>query len=87
MAILVDEAPSDARVVVGSLAVFVHLHEAGMGHLVDFRPTDPSLATLAIDRQALLLGEASPNQFLAQQIQKPSLCGFRLRILNLLPLL
>ena len=87
MPILVDKAPSDARFVVGSLAVFVHLHEAGMGLLVDFRLIDPSLAILAIDRQALHFDEAAPNQFLAQQIQKPSLCGFRLRILNLLPLL
>ena len=49
MPILVDEAPSDAWVVVGSLAVCVHLHEVGMGLLVDFRPLDPSLAILAID--------------------------------------
>ena len=87
MPILVDEAPSDARVVVGSLAVFVHLHEAGMGLLADFRPIAPSLAPLAIDRQALHFGEAAPNLYLAQQIQKPSLCGFRLRILNLLQML
>ena len=74
MPILVDKAPSDARFVVGSLAVFVHFHEAGMGLLVDFRLIDPSLAILAIDRQALHFDEAAPNQFLAQQIQKPSLC-------------
>ena len=59
MPILVDKAPSDAWVVVGSLAVFVHLHEAGMGLLVGFRPIDPSLALLAIDRQALHFGEAA----------------------------
>ena len=47
--------PSDARVVAGTLAIAVHLHEAGLGLLVDLRPTDPSLATLAVDRQALLL--------------------------------
>ena len=47
--------PSDAQVVVGTLAVVVHLHEAGLGFLVDLRPTDPSLAILAVDRQALLL--------------------------------
>ena len=47
--------PSDARVVVGTLAIVVHLHEAGLGLLVDLCPTDPSLANLAIDRQALLL--------------------------------
>ena len=47
--------PSDAQVVVGTLAVVVHLHEAGLGFLVGLRPTDPSLATLAVDRQALLL--------------------------------
>ena len=62
MPILVDEAPSDAWVVVGSLAVFVHLHEVGMGLLVAFRPIDPSLAILAIDRQALHFDEAAPNQ-------------------------
>ena len=55
MSILVDEAPSDARVVVGSVDVFVHFHEAGMGLLVGFRLIDPSLAILAIDRQALRL--------------------------------
>ena len=47
--------PSDARVVVGTLAIVVHLHEAGLGLLVDLCPTDPSLAFLAVDRQALLL--------------------------------
>ena len=47
--------PSDAQVVVGTLAVVVHLHEAGLGFLVDLRPTDPSLAILAVDRHALLL--------------------------------
>ena len=41
------------RVVVGAPAVVVHLHEVGLGRLVDLRPTDPSLATLAVDRQAL----------------------------------
>ena len=56
--------PSDAQVVVGTLAVVVHLHEVGLGLLVDFRPTDPSLANLAVDRQALLLDEEAPNQFL-----------------------
>ena len=52
------------RVVVGTLAVVVHLHEVGLGLLVDFRPTDPSLANLAVDRQALPLDEEAPNQFL-----------------------
>ena len=52
------------RVVVGAPAVVVHLHEVGLGLLVDFCSTDPSLATLAIDRQALLLDEEAPNQFL-----------------------
>ena len=47
--------PSDAQVVVGTLAVVVHLHEVGLGFLVDLRPTDPSLEILAVDRQALLL--------------------------------
>ena len=47
--------PSDAQVVVGTLAVVVHLHEAGLGFLVDLRPTDPRLVILAVDRQALLL--------------------------------
>ena len=56
--------PSDAQVVVGTLAVVVHLHEVGLGLLVDFRPTDPSLANLAVDRQALLLDEEAPNQSL-----------------------
>ena len=51
-------------VVVGAPAVDVHLHEAGLGFLVFRRPTDPSLATLAVDRQALLLDEEAPNQFL-----------------------
>ena len=49
------------RVVVGALAVVVHLHEVGLGLLVDLRPTDPSLATLAVDRQALLLDEEAPK--------------------------
>ena len=52
------------RFVVGAPAVAVHLHEAGLGLLVDLRPTDPSLATLAVDRPALLLDEEDPNQFL-----------------------
>ena len=52
--------PSAARVVVGTLAVVVHLHEAGLGFLVDLRPTDPSLAILAVDRQALLLKSCPP---------------------------
>ena len=52
--------PSDAQVVVGTLAVVVHLHEVGLGLLVDFRPTDPSLANLAVDRQALLLKSVAP---------------------------
>ena len=47
--------PSDAQVVVGTLAVVVHLYEVGLGFLVDLRPTDPSFAILAVDRQALLL--------------------------------
>ena len=47
--------PSDARVVVGTLAIVVYLYEAGLGLLVGLCPTDPSLATLAVDRQALLL--------------------------------
>ena len=47
--------PSDAQVVVGTLAVAVHLHEAGLRFLVDLRPTDPRLAILAVDRQTLLL--------------------------------
>ena len=42
--------PSDARVVVGTLAIVVHLHEVGLGFLVDLRPTNPSLAILAVDR-------------------------------------
>ena len=87
MPILVDKAPSDARVVVGSLVVFVNFQEAGMGLLVDLRPTDPSLAILAIGRQALRLDEAAPNKFLAQQFQIPNLRGFRFRILNLPPFL
>ena len=45
-------------------AVVVHLHEVGLGHFADFRQTDPSLATLAVDRQALLLDEEARNQFL-----------------------
>ena len=36
----------------------------GLGLLVDLRPTDPSLAALAVDRRALLLDEEAPNQFL-----------------------
>ena len=52
------------QAVVGALAVVVHLLEVGLGHFVDFRQTDPSLATLAVDRQALLLDEEAPNQFL-----------------------
>ena len=52
------------RFVVGAPAVVVHLHEVGLGLLVDLRPTDPSLATLAVDGQALLLDEEAPNQFL-----------------------
>ena len=52
------------RVVVGGPAVVVHLHEVGLGLLVGLRPTDPSLATLAVDRQALLLDEEASNQFL-----------------------
>ena len=51
-------------VVVGAPAVVVHLHEVGLDFLVDLRPTDPSLATLAVDRQVLLLDEEAPNQFL-----------------------
>ena len=51
-------------VVVGTPTVVVHLHEVGLGLLVDLRPTDPSLAFLAIDRQALLLDEEAPSQFL-----------------------
>ena len=47
--------PSDARVVMGTLAIVVHLHDVGLGLLVGLCPTDPSLATLAVDRQALLL--------------------------------
>ena len=52
------------QVVVGAPAVVVHLHEAGLGLLVDLRPTDPSLATLAVDRQALLLDKEASNQVL-----------------------
>ena len=52
------------QAVVGALAVVVHLLEVGLGHFADFRQTDPSLATLAVDRQALLLDEEAPNQFL-----------------------
>ena len=52
------------RFVVGAPAVAVHLHEVGLGLLVDLRPADPSLATLAIDGQALLLHEEAPTQFL-----------------------
>ena len=51
------------RVVVGAPAVVVHLHEVGLSLLVDLRPTDPSLATLAVDGQALFHEEA-PTQFL-----------------------
>ena len=56
--------PSDARVVMGTLAIVVHLHEVGLGLLAGHSPTDPRLATLAVDRQALLLDEETPNQFL-----------------------
>ena len=56
------------RFVVGAPAVAVHLHEVGLGLLVDLRPTDPSLATLAVDGQALLLDEETPNQFLTDLI-------------------
>ena len=56
------------RVVVGAPAVVVHLHEAGLGLLVGLRPTDPSLATLAVDGQALLLDEETPNQFLTDPL-------------------
>ena len=52
------------QAVVGALAVVVHLLEAGLGHFADFRQTDPSLATLAVDGQALLLHEEAPTQFL-----------------------
>ena len=52
------------RVVVGALAVVVHLHEVGLGHLADLRPTAPSLATLAVDRQALLLDKEASNKVL-----------------------
>ena len=52
------------RFVVGAPAVAVHLHEVGLGLLVDLRPTDPSLAALAVDGQALLLHEEAPTQFL-----------------------
>ena len=52
------------QAVMGALAVVVHLLEVGLGHFADFRQTDPSLATLAVDRQALLLDEEAPNQFL-----------------------
>ena len=52
------------QVAVGAQAVVVHLHEVGLGLLVDLRLTDPSLATLAVDGQALLLHEEAPNQFL-----------------------
>ena len=52
------------RFVVGAPAVAVHLHEVGLGLLVDLRPTDPSLATLAVDRQALLLDKEASNQVL-----------------------
>ena len=52
------------RVVVGAPAVVVHLHEVGLGLLVDLRPTDPSLATLAVDGHALLLHEEAPKEFL-----------------------
>ena len=52
------------RIVVGAPAVVVYLLEVGLGHLADLRPTAPSLATLAVDRQALLLDKEAPNQFL-----------------------
>ena len=52
------------RVGVRAPAVVVHLHEVGLGHLADLRPTAPSLATLAVDRQALLLDKEAPNQVL-----------------------
>ena len=52
------------RVGVRAPAIVVHLHEVGLGYLADLRPTDPSPATLAVDRQALLLDEEAPNQFL-----------------------
>ena len=53
------------RVVVGAPTVVVHLHEVGLGLLVDLRPTDPSFAILAIDRQGLPLDEEAPKKFLA----------------------
>ena len=56
--------PSDARVVMGTLPIVVHLHEAGLCLLVDMCPTCPSLATLAIDREALLLDKEASNQVL-----------------------
>ena len=59
------------RIVVGAPAVVVHLHEVRLGHLADLRPTAPSLATLAVDRQALLLDKEAPNQFLT----RPPLSG------------
>ena len=52
--------PPDARVVVGTLAIVVHLHEAGLGFMVGLRPANPSLAILAVDRQALLLKSSPP---------------------------
>ena len=56
------------QAVVGALAVVVHLHEVGLGLLVDLRPADPSLATLAVDGQALLLHEEAPTQFLTDPL-------------------
>ena len=52
------------RIVVGAPAVVVYLLEVGLGHLADLRATGPSLATLAVGRQALLLDKEAPNQFL-----------------------
>ena len=48
------------RIIVGAPAVVVYLFEVGLGHLADLRPTGPSLATLAVDRQALLLDKEPP---------------------------
>ena len=56
------------RFVVGAPAVVAHRHGVGLGLLLDLRPTDPSRATLAVDGQALLLDEETPNQFLTDLI-------------------
>ena len=73
------------RIVVGAPAVVVYLLEVGLGHLADLRPTAPSLATLAVDRQALLLDKEASNQVLTS---RPLLAceGVVVMVTNSLPL-